>query len=242
MSNIKSINLTIGLGDTHSDIHPTVIWDHHDLILVDTGTPNQLQCIQDEFEKIGLSLKEITKIIITHQDFDHIGSLRDVINHVPHPVEIYAHKKEQPYIEGDKTLMKLTPERLPQFLSMFPEKFRKSIAQSRQQFNVSVPVNETIGEGDEFSYCGGITIIETPGHTPGHISLYHQPSKTLVTGDAVCIIDGQLQLAASETTIDMDEAKSSIEKLTHYDIETIICYHGGVMNQNVNEQLALLAK
>jgi glyoxylase-like metal-dependent hydrolase (beta-lactamase superfamily II) len=33
-------------------------------------------------------------------------------------------------------------------------------------------VDETLADNQELSYCGGIQVIFTPGHSPGHISLY----------------------------------------------------------------------
>ena len=38
---------------------------------------------------------------------------------------------------------------------------------------------------DIFDWCGGLEVIETPGHMPGHISLYLKDSKTLICGDAL---------------------------------------------------------
>ena len=40
----------------------------------------------------------------------------------------------------------------------------------------------TVEDGDTIS---GLRVIHTPGHTPGHIALLHEPTKTLLTGDAV---------------------------------------------------------
>ncbi|MBP1870235.1 glyoxylase-like metal-dependent hydrolase (beta-lactamase superfamily II) [Clostridium tertium] len=35
----------------------------------------------------------------------------------------------------------------------------------------------------------------------------------------------------------MEKAKNSIRKLLDYDIEKIICYHGGVYTKNIRESL-----
>ena len=80
-----------------------------------------------------------------------------------------------------------------------------------------------------------------PGHTPGHICLYLNQSKALITGDALNVIDGQLVGPKLEISSDIDSAKKSLEKLTHYDIETVICYHGGIYKEAVNQRLLELA-
>lgn len=101
-------------------------------------------------------------------------------------------------------------------------------------------VDKTLTDNEELPYCGGITVIFTPGHTPGHICLYLKDSKTLIAGD-VLNFDNQLLVPVPiMTTFDKASAIESLKKLTNYDIETIICYHGGVYNDNVNERIAEL--
>jgi glyoxylase-like metal-dependent hydrolase (beta-lactamase superfamily II) len=90
-------------------------------------------------------------------------------------------------------------------------------------------------------YCGGIHIINTPGHTPGHISLYHKPSKTLIAADALVVIDRQLHGPVPDHALDYPLALKSISRFTAFDIENIICYHGGLFNNNCNQRISELA-
>ncbi|MCK9911855.1 hypothetical protein MXD81_22055, partial [Microbacteriaceae bacterium K1510] len=64
-------------------------------------------------------------------------------------------------------------------------------------------VDRVLTDGEELPYCGGIRVIFTPGHTPGHISLYLQQSKTLVAADAMIVWDGVLRGPVQQTTLDM---------------------------------------
>jgi glyoxylase-like metal-dependent hydrolase (beta-lactamase superfamily II) len=98
-----------------------------------------------------------------------------------------------------------------------------------------------IQDGEELPFCGGITVINTPGHTPGHISLYHKPSKTLIAADAMIINEGQLLGPVPEYAVDYPQAVKSISKFTAYDIETVICFHGGLFNKNANQRISELA-
>jgi len=102
-------------------------------------------------------------------------------------------------------------------------------------------VDTAVADGEILPYCGGITVIFTPGHTPGHICLYLNKSKILVTGDALVAADGELRGPNPGATYDMDAALKSLKKLTRYDIETVVCYHGGVYRDNPNKRLAELA-
>jgi glyoxylase-like metal-dependent hydrolase (beta-lactamase superfamily II) len=101
-------------------------------------------------------------------------------------------------------------------------------------------VDKILTDGEELFYCGGITIINTPGHTPGHISLYHKPSKTLIAADALIVKDGQLQGPVPEHALNYDLAMKSISKFMAYDINAVICFHGGLFNNNCNQRISEL--
>lgn len=75
---------------------------------------------------------------------------------------------------------------------------------------------------------------------PGHISLYIKEIKTLVSGDALVVEDGILAIANPQYTLDMDMAKNSIKELLNYDIDQIICYHGGIYTKDIKESLELI--
>ncbi|WP_219413633.1 MBL fold metallo-hydrolase [Pseudonocardia nigra] len=48
-----------------------------------------------------------------------------------------------------------------------------------------VPVGERLVDGQVLDVAGGLRVVATPGHSPGHISLLHEPTRTLITGDAI---------------------------------------------------------
>ncbi|KKO50771.1 hypothetical protein XI25_30785, partial [Paenibacillus sp. DMB20] len=98
-------------------------------------------------------------------------------------------------------------------------------------------LDRTVSDGEHLPWCGGIDIIHTPGHTPGHMSLYLPADKTLIAGDAVVIENGQLNIANPQFTLDLDEAVHSVQRLLNYDIERIICYHGGLFQGDVKQAL-----
>lgn len=48
-------------------------------VLIDTGFPGQIEDIQVEMEKVGVSFDKLKVVILTHQDIDHIGSLPELL-------------------------------------------------------------------------------------------------------------------------------------------------------------------
>jgi glyoxylase-like metal-dependent hydrolase (beta-lactamase superfamily II) len=221
-------------------IHPTLIWDDDTVVLVDAGFPGQLQQIREAMGSAGVPFDRLDKVIITHQDIDHIGSLPDIVRESSHKVEVLSHEEERPYIEGHKPLIKMNQGRLSKMLASLPEEQRQ-----RMEALFGNPpkahVDAAVADGEVLPYCGGITVIFTPGHTPGHICLYLNQSKILITGDALVVVDGELHGPNPQATYDLDGALKSVKKITQYDIETVICYHGGVYRGNINERLAELA-
>jgi glyoxylase-like metal-dependent hydrolase (beta-lactamase superfamily II) len=226
-------------------IYPALIWDDKTAILVDTGYPGQLALIREAIEKAGVSFAKLTHIILTHQDIDHIGSLPALLNESPQSVEVLATEVEKPFIQGEKRLLKISLEAIDKAVKSLPAEVPEA---KRKAFRVALenppkaPVDKTIVDGENLPYCGGITVINTPGHTPGHICLYHHASKTLIAGDAMRVMDGQLLLPDPHATLDMDEAIRSLKKLMKHDIDKVICYHGGLFQENVNERLAELVR
>jgi len=102
------------------------------------------------------------------------------------------------------------------------------------------PVDRTVSDAQQLPYCGGITVIATPGHTPGHISLYHAPTRTLIAGDAMVVTDCKLFGPNPQVTLDLDLATKSLRKLTQYDIATVICYHGGLYRGDANKRISAI--
>ncbi|WP_028548041.1 MBL fold metallo-hydrolase [Paenibacillus sp. UNC451MF] len=205
---------------------PTLLCANDSLILVDTGMPGMIQEILSQMEAVGFPIGKLTGVFITHQDIDHIGGISEVLNEKS-DTEVYAHIADKPYIEGKLPLIKV----LPKMLEPFGEKF-------------SPPgeiVTQTVADGDKLDFAGGIIVIHTPGHTPGHVSLYHPATKTLIAGDAMLIRGEQLQGPNPIQTPDLEEAYRSLAKLTAYDIQRIICYHGGVYESDVNQRIAEIA-
>lgn len=212
-SGIKALKLEIDIEGNLFVIHATLLWDENEVILVDTGIPGQLELIRTLLEQESMPFDRLTKIIITHQDRDHIGTLPEIVAASKGNVLVLAHEKAVPYLAGEIPLIK-----------------SGAIAPY-------VKVDIALQDGDILPYCGGIQVIFTPGHSPDHISLYHIPSKTLISGDALTSQEGVLMPFDPNYTPDKVTARSSLVKLLDFDIDTVITYHGGVCTGNMKERL-----
>lgn len=229
-SGISQLEIAFEFNGAPRVINPTLIWDEENVVLVDAGFPRQLPLFRDAIQRLGVPFHRVNRIIITHQDRDHIGGLAEIVDASVTKVEVAAHELEKPYIQGDQVFVK-KPAGLPSGVTAPP---------AMPAF-ARVKLSRVLADGDELPFGGGVTVIHTPGHTPGHICLYHAGTRTLVTGDALNLVDGALTGPNPQFTYDLFTARNSLKKLARFDIETVICYHGGVYRGDANRRIAELA-
>jgi glyoxylase-like metal-dependent hydrolase (beta-lactamase superfamily II) len=96
---VEMLDLPFEMMGRRSLIHPTVIWDADDVVLVDTGMPGSTAPIREAAARADVPFERLTHIILTHDDIDHIGSLGDLIQAAPGPVEVLAHQADAGAIE-----------------------------------------------------------------------------------------------------------------------------------------------
>jgi len=209
------------------NINPVLTWDDKNLVLIDTGFPKQGKIIAKAIEAEGLSAEKLTHIIITHQDMDHIGSTLELQKKAPN-VQIIAHKEEAPYLDGRKVPVKLASmlekyNNLPLLHKFGCKRAQKMYRQMQVKFHKELQDKEVL------PICGGIEVVHTPGHTPGHITLYLHESRIMVCGDGANITDGQLSGPNPTHTQDMELGMKSLEKIKGYPMVGAVTYHGGYL-------------
>ena len=218
-------------------LNPALILDEqHGPTLVDTGVPGQLDALTAALAEVGLKVTDVRRVILTHQDLDHIGSLAEVVR--VSGAEVLAHAEDAPYIEGQLPLLKLPPpEQRDAMLAAMPPQARAIFSQPL----TPVKVDRTLEDGERLELAGGVRVIFTPGHTPGHLSLYLERSRALISGDALVSSEGRLLGPIERATPDMAEAHASVMKLAKLDVGKILTFHGGVVEDG-GAQLNELAK
>lgn len=206
-------------------IYPSLIIHNNELTLVDTGYPDFLPLIVKEIKNYGYSLDNLKNIVITHYDDDHIGSLYDFKQKYPW-VKIIASEIESKYISGSvKAERLLQAEAMLENLPFEEREFGKWFIQQLRSLK-HVSVDEPVQDGSKI-LDGKCTVVATPGHTSGHISLYFPSLKALITGDAAVHDNGKLEIANRQFCLDIEKAEQSLEKIKQLHVKTFYCYHGG---------------
>lgn len=241
MAKVCMLKIDFESNGFRNTVYPTIITDSVHMVLIDCGYPGFIPYLEGALESRGYSLDRLTHIIITHHDFDHMGSLKALKERYPH-VKVLASTIEAPFIEGKSKSLRLVQAEA--IYPKLPEEAKPAalVFQSMLAEVSPCEVNQPLSDGDILPICGGIKVVATPGHMPGHIALYHIGSKTVVVGDAMVIENNKLSIANPQYTLNMPEAIKSIKKIAALELKSLICYHGGCCEINPNEaiQLALL--
>ncbi len=196
--------------------------------LVDAGVSWSGSKIKGMAEILFGAASRPAAIILTHGHFDHIGSVKKLAEEWNIPV--YAHPLEMPYLTGLSSYPPADPGAggglMADLSFLYP---KKPINISNRI--VSLPQGGTIPGLPEWKY------LHTPGHAPGHISLFRESDKVLISGDAVVTTKPESALSTmfqlkklsgppKYFTSDWLSAASSVEHLANLEPEIIASGHG----------------
>ena len=204
-----------------------LVIDEKELLVIDTGMGGNAKKIVKYIEKIGRQPSEISTIVLTHYHMDHAGSAKDLKKLTN--AKVAVGKEDADFVAGKKP---------------FP-KAKSLLLRAVSTLNKPAPVEVAIAikEGDNI---GSLTVIETPGHTPGSIALFDQKKKALFVGDTIRFNGTKISSAPEQFTWDSEKEKLSIEKISALDFEVMLPGHGEVLLANasnaVREFLGLVGK
>lgn len=221
-------------------LYPVILRSSRETILIDGGYPGFMPLIEAAAQVHGLSLRDLTGVLITHHDLDHMGALAEIKAAYP-SVKVYAAALDEPYVSGREKSLRL--QQAEAMYDSLPEEQKPGALYFQQMLKNMIPVavDQTFTADEEPAVLSGARIIHTPGHMPGHISIYLPDSRTLIAADAVVVEDEELEIANPHFTLDLPDAVASVNKLRTLAIDKLVCYHGGVVDSDIQPKLSHLA-
>ena len=215
-----------------------------DWLLIDTGLPTSRQAIIEAAEHRFGVMRPPSAILLTHGHFDHVGSLETLAQHWNVPV--YAHWLEFPYLNGQASYPPADPLVGGGAMALLSPLYPRSPVNVEQRLQ-PLPQDRSV------PFMPGWTWLHTPGHAPGHVSLWRAADRCLIAGDAI-VTTGQESVYEVMTqrpemhgpprylTPDWDEAQRSVVQLAELKPELIITGHGQpVRGANMRARLQQLA-
>jgi glyoxylase-like metal-dependent hydrolase (beta-lactamase superfamily II) len=145
-------------------------------VLVDAGLKTSAGHIRKAAEERFGRGAEPAAIILTHGHFDHVGALEALLKHWDVPV--YAHRLEAPYLTGRGKYPPADPTVGGGMMAQMSRFF------TRGPINIAGRLRALPDNGSVPGLSSSWRWIHTPGHSPGHISLFDEDHRALIAGDA----------------------------------------------------------
>lgn len=213
-------------------------------VLVDTGLKGSAKKIIAMAEELFGPGTRPAAIVLTHGHADHAGGLAELLEiwNVP----VYAHALELPYLTGLSSYPPADPSLTDGLMSLLSVFFPTAPINLGTKVK-TIDMEEGIPELPEWK------IIHTPGHTPGHISLFLPINSTLVAGDAFSTTKAESVLYSFSSlkkltgppryfTTDWEAAAQSVRRLAALEPRTVAAGHGPIMRgRELHDQLHELA-
>lgn len=203
-------------------------------LLVDSGfnTPHCLEGLKAGMKELDMH-PENTDVFFTHCHFDHVGNagnLQDM------GCRLLIGSKEYEYF------------RTAPWKSQMENSSREGIPQEMidaMNLRLGMPGDfsaQTLEEGEELNY-GGYTLrcVMTPGHSPGHMCLYDQEKKLMLTGDHV-LFDISPNITYIEGEDMLNDYLNSLEKVLHFDVDMALPGHRGTGGKLFKDRVAELLR
>jgi len=215
-------------------------------VLIDGGIPGTAAIIARAAAQRFARNARPAAIILTHGHFDHVSALEYLAERWEAP--IYAHPLEQPYLNGTRSYPLADPHvgggLMAALSPLYP----------RGPIDVSRWLRLLPEDEDEVPAMPGWRWLHTPGHSPGHVSLWRESDRVLIAGDAFITTNQEsaYSVAAQKPelhgpprfyTPDWERAADSVRRLAALEPEFVITGHGPPMRgPGMRAALKLLAR
>lgn len=202
-------------------------------LLIDTGWNSEeaLQSLQKQLNELGLEIKDITQIIVTHAHPDHYGlagQLRQLSG-----AKISLHQLEQEH---------LAPRQLNDMEEFFRQSQKWLQSHGAPDDELPVPWAASAGarrhpvpalpditlQGGEIISIGvfSLQVLWTPGHARGHICLYAPTQKVLFSGDHILpTITPHISLQNQSGLNPLGDFYNSLNMVKQLDVRLVLPAH-----------------
>ncbi len=221
------------------DVYSYLIRDKEGFFLIDAGikTEEAREKFFSQLNSLGVSLKDIKKIFLTHGHVDHYGLAREIQE--ISGAEVFIHEKD--WIKVHQTYYEVYEREAIKYKDFFisngiPSALADALINAGKNFKIFADQLEevnTINDGEKVEYLNGsFYIIHLPGHTPGCIGFYDKKNKLLISGDTLLSKISPNPLIELGENGDEDRFRSlpsyfnSLEKIVQLELQLVVPAHG----------------
>lgn len=195
-----------------------VIVDPDGLTLIDAGLPRSQDKILRFISGLGRTPRDVRRILLTHADWDHVGGLAAL--HRATGARTYASRIEAEAMAAGRSSR---PTKLPSSTSVIRRLMRRFM--SPRPFKV----DEILEEGQVLPVLGGLRVVDTAGHCPGHISFFSPSTGVLFCGDSMVTDEQGIHGSRPIFTWDAVMAQNAVKKQASLGARIVCSGHGPVV-------------
>jgi glyoxylase-like metal-dependent hydrolase (beta-lactamase superfamily II) len=182
--------------------------------VIDAGMPDKVERIMSGIRSIGRMPTDVNHVLITHYHNDHVGSLADLAESVR--ARVWAPRGDAEIIRDGGRAPSMEHRGV---LGTMLSRVMRPVEQRPN------PVDHEVSEGEEVPVAGGIRVLDSPGHTGGHVAyLWPHGDGVLFAGDAASNIFGRLDVMP--VCEDFEVAERSFAALGGHDYNAAGFGHG----------------
>ena len=200
--------------------NPYLIVDVDGLTLIDAGLPRSHKKILDYVASLGKSARDVRRVLLTHSDLDHVGALAAL--HEATGARTCASNIEAGAIAAGKASRPIKRS---------GPSFRRLILAALRPFMAARPfkVDQILTDGEVLPILGGLRVIDTAGHSPGHISFFAPAADVLFCGDSMVSTEQGLRGSRPELTWDQARAADAVRRQAALRPQIVCPGHGPVV-------------
>jgi glyoxylase-like metal-dependent hydrolase (beta-lactamase superfamily II) len=183
--------------------------DDGSVTLVDCGLKRAPGAIVRGLAALGRRPSDVQRIVLTHAHDDHAGGAAQMVEHTA-ASGVTAHVAEVEYVRNGSR----------------PPIPRTLLSRLRSGGFAPVPVVGELHDGQILDIAGGVQVLHTPGHTPGHVSLLHIDSGVLITGDSIFNMNARMRWPIAAFCTNAVQNEQTAARLADADYTTAAFTHG----------------
>jgi glyoxylase-like metal-dependent hydrolase (beta-lactamase superfamily II) len=206
--------------DTDRIIATAVLQGPGGVALIDPGPTSTWPTLRSELKAAGITLADVTAIVLTHIHLDHAGATGSLVRENPR-LRVYVHEKGAPHMADPEKL-------LASATRLYGDQMNRLWGEVRPVPRDAI----VVVKGEEQIEAGGrvLQIAYTPGHASHHVSYFSADTGIAFVGDTAGIkrsARGYVLPPTPPPDIDLEAWNSSLTRISAWHPETLFLTHFG---------------